>query len=276
MPNLKDVLPTIKDLKPSEDCILWRYTDIPSMIEILSFEYLPLIRVSRLSDPTEGALLNSVLNKLPKAADFGKKFVYDLYKNATFASCWCAHKDELAPMWERFSPRDGVAIKTNAKRLLNCLAPGHGCDIKWVKYINKDSPDDILSQLASIDPDEYEKLQRDLYFYKMSDFLDEREVRILKCRAPKNAWGLVAADGTNRHNLEQLKDNYITASEDIWRVGIATMQSFIDEIIISPTARPGIFKIVNDLLETNNEKRALMGKPELEIKLDDSRRQMWF
>ena len=41
MSNLRDVLPTIKDLEPSEDRILWRCTDIPSLVEMLAFEYLP-------------------------------------------------------------------------------------------------------------------------------------------------------------------------------------------------------------------------------------------
>ena len=284
MSNLKEVLPEIKKLEPLKDRILWRYTDIPSLIEILTYEYLPLIRVSRLSDPAEGAVLKSVLNKFPGTSAFGKTFAFDLYKNSTFISCWAESCEELAPMWERFSPRDGVAIKTDAERLLESLNSDHGCDIKCVEYLDEWDPDDIISQLKSMrmDEDQFVDFLRDLCFYKMSDFMDEREVRILKCKAPWNTFAFTTLDENDEeyfethYQLEQLKNSYIESSEDILKIRIASMENFITEIIISPTARPGIFKIVNDLLETNNEKRASMGKPELKIKLDDSRRKMWF
>ena len=284
MSNLKEVLPKIKKLEPSENRILWRYTDIPSLIEILSYGYLPLIRVSRLSDPADGAVLKSVLNEFPGTGNFGKTFASDLYKNSTFVSCWCAHKEELAPMWERFSPKDGVAIKTNAKRLLESLNPDHGCDIKCVEYINEYDSGAIVSQLNSMpmNKDQFVESLRELCFYKMSDFMDEREVRILKCKAPWNTFVFTTLDENDEkylethYRLEQLKNSYIESSEDILKIRIASMENFITEIIISPTARPGIFKIVANLLETNNEKRVSMGKPELKIKLDDSRRKMWF
>ena len=48
MTNLRDVLPKIKDLEPSADRILWRYMDIPSLIEILQFGSLPLVKISNL------------------------------------------------------------------------------------------------------------------------------------------------------------------------------------------------------------------------------------
>ena len=275
MPNLKEVLPTIEELKPLEDCILWRYTDIPSLVEILTFEYLPLVRVSRLSDQTEGAILKSVLNKLPQATDFGKNFVFDMYQRSNFVSCWCANKEELAPMWERFSPKDGVAIQTNAKRLLESLAPRHRCDIKYVKYINA-NPDDVLSERTEIGFKEFEEIRQNLYFYKLSDFSDEREVRILRSRSALNSGGMVLAAGVHQHQLEQMRDTYLVQREDIWQVGIASINDFITEIVISPTARPGIFKIVEKLLKSLNVNRRLAGKPELEIEIKESRRKAWF
>lgn len=270
MPNLRDILPTIKNLEPSEDRILWRYTDIPSLLEILSFDYLPLIRVSRLSDPAEGAMLKFAVNRLelPNPTDVGRNLVFDMYQKSTFVSSWCANKDELAPMWERFARRDGVAIKTNAKLLMEYLVPGHGFDIKCVEYINKDQ-DDIMSQLNSVDLSEFLELLPDLYFYKMSDFVDEREIRILKCQIPWNAYGLLSIDGTNSYGIQRLIDTEIVPSEDILQAYITSMSNFILEIVISPTARPGIFKVLNNLLQA-------VGKPELRGKLREYRRNMWF
>ena len=256
MSSLKDVLPAIRDLEPSKDKILWRYTDIPSLIEILIGGYIPLVKVSLLSDPAEGAILKSALNKLPGATDFGESYVFDVYKKTSYVSCWCKNKEELAPMWERFTPRDGVAIKTTAKRLLECLPPpatGIGVtSIRYVEYINE-SPDDIFSYLAELDPGEFEKFRRDLFFYKLSDFSDEREVRIFRDETPHLLSRLVAANPTDQCKLERFfKDAH---KKDVFR-GISHLNHLIDEIVISPTAHSGIITIVKDLLKFLNEMRA--------------------
>ena len=278
MSNLRDILSKpkyeIKNLVPSEDRILWRYTDIPSVIEMLTYEYLPLIRVSRLSDPSEGAIIKAAINKLPGAADFGKDHVFDVYKKTSFVSCWCESKEELAPMWERFSLRDGVAIKTNAKRLLECYSR-KGLTIRYVKYINE-NPDDVFSELAELDYKEFEKFREDLFFYKLSDFEDEREVRILQCRKLINFAGMVVADGTNQYRIEKDMVDHVIPEEDIVETPIDSMNDFITEIVVSPTARPGIYKIVRKLIETLNEVRVSKRKPELKIKVRESRRTMWY
>ena len=277
MANLRDILSKyeIKDLEPSKNRILWRYTDIPSLIEILTYEYLPLIRMSRLSDPSEGAILKEAINKLPGAADFGKNFVYDIYKKTSFVSCWCESKEELAPMWERFSPRDGVAIKTDAKHLLERIHKTSYDGIKYVEYIDK-SPDDVFSDLSKIEFEEFEELKHNLYFYKLSDFTDEREVRILQCRKLINFASTVVADGTNQYVIEQDMVNHVIPKEDIVQTRIASMDDFITEVIVSPTARPGIYKIVKELLRSLDEIRISKGKPKLEIEIKESRRKMWY
>lgn len=282
MSNLRDILSKyeIKDLEPSKDCILWRYTDIPSLIEILTGGYIPLVKVSLLSDPAEGAILRSALNKAPGATDFGKSYAFDVYKKTSFVSCWCKNKEELAPMWERFSPRDGVAIKTTAKRLLECLSPLLATNIgvtsiKYVKYIDE-SPDDIFSDLAELDLGEFEKFRRDLFFYKLSDFSDEREVRIFREKTPPLLSRLVTADPTDQHRLEQFfKNTHAIQKEDVFP-GRSRLNDLITEIVISPTAHSGIFTIVKDLLKSLNEMRASKGYSVFDIKVKESRRKMWY
>ena len=143
---------------------------------------------------------------MTRGDDFGREFLFDVYKKSTYASCWCAHKNELAPMWERFSPRDGVAIQTNAKRLLECI-----CDrsivIKCVEYLNK-NPDDVFSHLAEVDFMELEKIIPDMFFYKLDDFIDEREVRIIQYQKPINIYGILRSDGTNNYRVEELKNDH--------------------------------------------------------------------
>ena len=120
------------------------------------------------------------------------------------------------------------------------------------------------------------KLDKVYNFYKLSDFSDEREVRLLNCRAALNSGGMVIADGINQYQLEQARDTYLVQREDIWQANITSINDFITEIIISPTARPGIFKIVEKLLESLNVNRKLVEKPELEIEIKESRRKAWF
>ena len=281
MSSLKDVLPTIRDLEPSKKKILWRYTDIPSLMEILMGGYIPLVKVSLLSDPAEGAILKAALNKAPGATDFGKSYAFDVYKKTSFVSCWCKNEEELAPMWERFSPRDGVAIKTTAKRLLECLSPLLAkkpgvTSIRYIKYINE-NPDDIFSDLAELDLGEFEKFRRDLFFYKLSDFSDEREVRIFKEMTPPLLSMSVTADPSiDQHRLEQLKDTHMVRKEDVFP-GISHLNHLIEEIVVSPTAHSGIITIVKDLLKSLNEMRASKGQYVFDInKVKESRRKMWY
>ena len=180
-------------------------------------------------------------------------------------------------MWERFSPRDGVAIKTNAKLLLECLTPGHECDIKYVEYINED-PNDILSELEEIGFEEFEELQQDLFFYKMLDFQDEREVRILNCKRLRGRFSEIASNlkPFNYYEIKQFMDTNIVPREDILQANIRSMNKLITEIIISPTARPGIFHIVEELIKSLDALRRMESKPLFKIEVDESRRKVWF
>ena len=278
MPNLRTVLPKPKDLEPSEDYILWRYTDIPSLMEILAFEYLPLVKMSCLSDKAEGAYLKSILSKIPVANEYGLDLVFDISKAMTFVSCWCKNSEELAPMWERFSPPNGVAIKTTAKRLLECLSLGQEYDIKFVEYI-KHSPDDVLSKFDQIGGEEWSELKSelksDLHFYKMSDFRDEKEVRILRSDN-EHLWNLITIPRRGVHSMREHVYKTYVSTDDILPVDIDSMTEFITQIVISPAARSGIFKIVKNLLKTHDEKRVSEGKPKLEIDVVESRRKKWF
>ena len=280
MSNLREILSKyeIKDLEPSKDRILWRYTDVPSLVEMLTRRYLPLVKISRLSDQTEGAFLKFALDKLPQATDIGKGFLFDLCKNITFVSCWCDHKYELAPMWERFSPRDGVAIKTNAKCLFESLTPPRGSEfkIRYVEYISENL-NDILAELTEINSDEFDEFQHDFFFYKMSDFKDEREVRILWGSEHKHFSALASVvKPTNLHEIHRIMDTYLVPREDIIQARMSPMEELITEIVISPSARSGIQKTIHRLIEILNILRSQIQEPPLAIEVNESRRKMWF
>ena len=276
MSNMRDVLPAIKDLEPSEDRILWRYTDIPSLVEMLTIERLPLVNISSLSDQSEAALLKAALNKYPMATDVAKEYLLDMYKRHAFVSCWCESKEELAPMWERFSPRDGIAIKTNAKRLLNVLS-SERLDIKHVEYIDDRNPDGLFLDIK-MDSEKFKELLQDFFFYKMSDFSDEREVRILKRRAFlfDNFDRFIRSESSYVDKFKRVLKDLAAPKNGVYPVEEIDMCDLITEIVISPTARLGIADVIEKLLEVINYDRTVEDKPVFEFKVEESRRKMWY
>ena len=119
----------------------------------------------------------------------------------------------------------------------------------------------------------FEKFGRDLFFYKLSDFSDEREIRIFRERTPDLLSRLVAAKPTDQDKLEHFKG--MIPKEDVLP-GIYRLDDLITKIVISPTAHSGIITIVKDLLKSLNEMRASKGQYVFDIKVKESRRKMWY
>ena len=111
------------DLEPNENITLWRYMSFSSLCEILMNNHIPLISVSNFSDKSEGAILKGVLSKLPNAYEESIQYVMQKYCEATYVSSWHQAGNENAAMWDRYTyGGEGVAIKTNAKLLLDCIS----------------------------------------------------------------------------------------------------------------------------------------------------------
>ena len=123
------------------------------------------------------------------------------YRESVYVSSWHISENENAAMWDRYTQGgDGVAIKTNAKILLDCIPqqsiisdsesnpilpkpttePKKGyylpqrAVIKPIKYIDK-----TLSDFEMSDKYFYKGYDKICFFYKNVDFKDEKEVRIL-------------------------------------------------------------------------------------------------
>ena len=111
----------------------------------------------------------------------------------------------------------------------------------------------------------------------MSDFKDEREVRILWGGKHKNFSGLASAvQPTNLHEVQRIMDTHFVPREDIIQARMRPMEELITEIVISPSARSGIQKTIHHLIEILNILRSKIQEPPLPIEVNESRRKMWF
>ena len=71
-------------------------------------------------------------------------------------------------------------------------------------------------------------------------------------------------------------DTHVVPSEDILKAKIRSINELITEIVISPSARDGIYKIVKELVKSLNKLRKNDGKTEFTFKVEKSRRTQWF
>ena len=111
-----------EDLKYDQDIKLWRYMNITSLFKILMNNEIPLINISKFSDKSEGSILKQILYNLPHATELSVSYAMQRYYRTTFISSWHLAEYENASMWERYTHySEGVAIKTNAKLLWDCI-----------------------------------------------------------------------------------------------------------------------------------------------------------
>ena len=67
------------DLEPDENITLWRYMSFSSLCEILMYNHIPLISISKFSDKSEGVILRGILSKLPNTHNDGLEYAMQKY-----------------------------------------------------------------------------------------------------------------------------------------------------------------------------------------------------
>lgn len=280
-----------EDLEPKESTILWRYMSFSSLCEILMNDYIPLIPIQNFSDKSEGRILKEILSKLPNADKSRIEQTIQLYKETTYASSWYNAQNENASMWDRYTYKgDGVAVKTNAKLLLDSimdtLIDTSHIIIKKIKYID-------------YQPTEFEATKEELeqgndklcFFYKMDDYKDESEIRILTSRflevykmydrgVPPGFKELFEA--LFRPTYQQLTDQGYNISKQYSPfqssipLYIKSSDNLIEKIIVSPHSHNQFIKIVQQTIENINISRRSKRLPIFQVsKVIESRRKDW-
>ena len=279
------------DLEPDENITLWRYMSFSSLCEILMNDYIPLISIQNFSDKSEGAILKEILSKLPNAPPDGIKYVMQKYYETTYISSWYKGKNENAAMWDRYTYKgEGVAIKTNAKLLFDCIsAVGNNritahqsfseLKLDELPQNTSNNPDIIIKEVEYTDKNptdfvmgkKYLQNGYDLlcFFYKLEDFRDEAEIRIL--RSTFQAAYTFAFIGIYNYNKIDDAIKNVLPPQDSLRLRVGSADKLIQQIVVSPYAHNQFIETVKQSIKHINKVRTDL----IECDVIESRRKEW-
>ena len=279
------------DLEPDENITLWRYMSFSSLCEILMNNHIPLIRISNFSDKSEGAILKGILSKLPNTYEDSIQYAMQKYYEATYISSWHQAVNENAAMWDRYTHRgEGVAIKTNAKLLLDCISAIEANVISHHESFSDANLDALADSIPFnphiiIKPIKYmgnkptdfkmeEKYLRNGYdklcfFYKLEDFEDESEIRIL--RSPHVYYGISQLYPSKFPTLKM----FMSPAQDFLQLKIDSASKLIQQIVVSPHAHNQFIKTVKQSIENINVCRRQLQTDLIECAVIESRRKEW-
>ena len=287
------------DLEPDESITLWRYMSFASLCEILMNNHIPLISAYNFPDKSEGIILKEILSKLPNINKNSLEFVMEIYLKSIHVSSWHISKNENAAMWDRYTyGNEGVAIKTNAKLLLNsipdlAIKPNlathrinnetgrveqvgqkeqiyvpPGIVIKPIQYTDH-KPSDFEMKEELLEK-EYAKL---CFFYKMEDFEDEAEMRILRA-AHHNAYAYAYKDDSEIKKLSEIhtKNPFSNAIP----LSLISGNELIQQIVVSPHAHNHFIETVKQAIRHINFCRHSRQSPLIDPNVViESKRKNW-
>ncbi len=292
------------DLEPDENITLWRYMSFSSLCEIVVYNYIPLIKISKFKDKSEGVILKEILSKVYNTPDHIVQYALQRYYETTYVSSWHKAQDENAAMWDRYTyGGDGVAIKTNAKLLIDSInsagrppaeipittneyfsdeninkyeqEKANVINIPWVivksvKYIHNNPKDFEMDRV-------YLENGYDLlcFFYKLADFKDEAEIRILKSSFG-NAfmYAKMPPSESRTHNEEESLRNS-GAIKDAFALPINTVSKLIQQIVVSPYAHSNFINVVKEFIGRSQIRRPSGQIERIECDIVESRQSRW-
>lgn len=275
--NPKNVPP---DLESDESITLWRYMSFASICDILMNDHIPLISVGKFNDQTEGKVLKKSLEKMSNTHKIDVDKTFQMYLQLTQVSSWQKAEFENKDMWEQYTgKKEGVAIKTNAKSLLDSILKdvtvhlpsgektkfSEGIIIKPVEYITGEPSDREIT---------FEQIQdgnaKLCFFCKTRIHTDEREIRILR----------YARDDKNK--LDQCEPSVILKSEEgnllcpsTYHLKITSASDLIEQIVISPFAHSEFRRMLEDHIEIYNCYRKSKKRPLIDCNITESELKPW-
>ena len=277
--NPKNVPP---DLESDQSITLWRYMSFASLCDILMNDQIPLISVVNFQEGTEGAVLKEILKKIPKAHKIDIDRTFLMYCQLIQVSSWHKAERENVAMWERYTDqKEAVAIRTNAKLLLDCIPPKdvtvHLPSRKKIKFSEEEITIKPV-EYTSREPSDFEMTLKQLqngdgklcFFYKTNHFADEKEIRILR----------YAKDEKNK--LDQCDPSVILKSEEgdlpcpsTYYLKITSASDLIEQIVISPHVHSEFRRMLEDHIEIYNFRRKSEKRPLIDCDITESGRRSW-
>ncbi len=162
----------------ADDQPLLRYMDLWKFEDLMTTQSLYFRRADKFEDPLEGTLsikgvhgtsaTDLAFHQRAKIvpSDYEDLAAYrDIAKSVTFVNCWHINNDECPRMWDTYasSPESVLVISSGASLKAALKKP---VAMSRVKYVDNNIP---RTEFGS----------RSLFFYKDSEFLFEKEYRLL-------------------------------------------------------------------------------------------------
>ena len=282
------------DLEPDENITLWRYMSFSSLCEILMNNHIPLIRISNFSDKSEGAILKGILSKLPNTYEDSIQYAMQKYYEATYISSWHQSVNENAAMWDRYTyGGEGVGIKTNARLLLDCISAIEANHISHHESFSDANlgvlaegklfnPHIIIKPIKYTDnkPTDFEMERKYLrngydklcFFYKLEDFEDESEIRIL--RSESHAYIFSQLHPSTFYEINEDIGKFIKIQNPS-QLKIDSAGKLIQQIVVSPHAHNQFIKTVQQSIEHINVYRQRLQTDLIKCDVIESRRKEW-
>jgi len=227
-----------------DNLTLWRYMDFTKFLSMIDSRTLFFSKPKYFVDPYEGNFSKYDLENIERLKIFDKSYTLRDYVRELneFAAviCWHMNDTESAAMWDLYlSAKDGIAIKTNYKKLVNSIL-----DTRFVVYGGKVQYIDYEEEMASNNV--FETL-----FYKRKSFSHENELRLMVFADP------IIEDGRNLNSwLGDENDDDYAGTINMDNEGGANISldisKMIEEVYIAPTAPVWLKPLVESLLRKYN------------------------
>lgn len=273
-----------KDLEKSPDIILWRYMCIEELWDILKYRQIRLRQINTFDDHYEGIYLKYLLHQIPlNRNDITDKF--NFYKNQCSAKCFFKSPNESAAMWDLYA-KSGVAIQTTAEALIDNIGGLHrnnlSQSVKCIDY--KSEINDVFDEISNLTLEDIENNLDNLFCYKLADFSQENEVRIISSITLDES--VQRIDLTRNAAIRSLLENNIQITEEFLshfnnemafhtNLSIRSLNNFIKRIVISPNAKRNTFSMLNDIIRSINLQNETDDIEILNIAIENSARTKW-
>lgn len=181
------------DSQLSDDQVLWRYSDLPSFLSLLSSRAIYFRRGDCFSDKHEGAFTRSIKERIEKEiANHSLSTTYSQFKEKlrqrVFISCWHASIDDSMAMWALYGKGPlSIAATTTVGQLVSELKAAklkYPLAVEKVKYIKH-----WRNPRISISP------YSNVFKYKVKAYAFEKEVRVIIDKMEENWDGVVTEEG---------------------------------------------------------------------------------
>ena len=266
-----------------------------SLCEILINDCISLISIRNFPDKSEGVILREILSKLPNVNVEQIEYAMQKYRESVYVSSWHISENENAAMWDRYTHGgEGVVIKTNAKLLVERIPqqsvisdselspplpipttkPIKGtfqpqrAIIKPIEYIDK-SPSEFEMSKEDF-KNGYDKI---CFFYKMVEFKDEKEVRILTSLF-LDPYNYMRMDSEQFYEHSIIKP--MSFNNSLLR-NIESANKLIEQVVISPHAHNNFIYTVIQIIQAINKYRESPPSQceKIQFDIDESRRKEW-